>query len=334
VVFYKGGDLSDREQDFLDNIGRRGDLVKEFGELDKLKDFLRKIKSKKSRFSSVADMLKRCAKSIYKESFPHSPGKGDFYVENLDPEDKKRVREDFDKGISIIVPEGLYLRPGVETMGFEMNKGRFSDGDLKFVMPALTKNFSVPNPTLGYDPEKHTYIQKLAKVGATYSNASTQIDLPTQLSQEVMAWGKTNIPDKDLYTKDADKGREDEIHTTLFYGITEDDPEKIRDLLSGVKPFECRLGIITVFKDKKEYDVLKIDIESSEQTKLHYLIRENVKNKNDYPTYAPHLTIAYMKKGKGDKFIGEDRFRGVTFTVTEIVFSTKDHNKIRIPLGL
>jgi hypothetical protein len=170
-------------------------------------------------------------------------------------------------------------------------------------------------------------------MGAAYSKASTQVDLPEQLAQEIMAWGKANVSDKDLYTKDDDKGREDEIHVTLFYGIVEDAEDKIREMMSGVKPFECRLGLVTAFKDVKEYDVLKIDVESPELVKLHYLIQDNVKNKNKYPTYTPHVSIAYMNKDKANRLIGEDRFRGTSFKVTEIVYSTKDHDKIKIPLG-
>jgi hypothetical protein len=40
-----------------------------------------------------------------------------------------------------------------------------------------------------------------------------------------------------------------------------------------------------------------------------------------------------VKKGKADKLIGEDKFRGVTFKTTEVIFSNKDHDKIKIPLG-
>jgi len=333
IVFYKGGDLSEREKGFLDNIGRRGELVKEFEDMDKLKAFLKDIKSKKVRLASVSSVLRRCAGDLCKDAFPYTHNQGDLFLEKLDPADKANVVKDLERGVSIIIPEGLPVKPGKKTVGEVVNKYDFDKEEYEsFVRPALYKTFPVLEPTLGYDQIKHTYMQKNAKVGVIHSKASTQVDLPEQLALEVMAWGKTNIPDKDLYTKD-DKGREDEIHVTLFYGITEDAEDKLRELLSGVKPFECRLGLVTTFKDKKECDVIKIDVESSEMVKLHYLIRESVKNKNEYPTYASHITVAYVKKGKADRVLGDDRFRGATFKVTEIVYSTKDHNKIKIPLG-
>lgn len=371
IVFYRGGDLSEREKGFLDNIGRSGELVKEFDDMDKLKAFLKDIKSKKVRLASVSDVLVRLARSLCKDAMPQER-KGnvfiDFFFEKIDKESRRRVIEDF-TGLSIedlkkvipgtygdflklesmldSFPEALFTTPG-KTINFSAvhpDYGPVNKRDLdratfvKIISTALALLEAPANvSSFKYDSASTSYVavesyKKNAKIGATYSKASTQVDLPEQLSLEVMAWGKTNIPDKDLYTKD-DKGREDEIHATLFYGITEDAEDKLRELLSGVKPFECRLGLVTTFKDKKECDVIKIDVESSEMVKLHYLIRESVKNKNEYPTYAPHITVAYVKKGKADRVLGDDRFRGATFKVTEIVYSTKDHNKIKIPLGL
>jgi len=367
IVFYRGGDLSDREKDFLDNIGRRGELVKEFDDMDKLKAFLKDVKSKKVRLASVSSVLSRIACSLCKDAMPQEKGV-DFFFEKLDKESRRRVIEDF-TGFSVedlkkIIPgtygdflkleslldefpQTLFTTPG-KTIDFSevhpdygrpVNKKDLDRATfVKLVSTALALLVAPANVnSFRYDPSTQSYMttgyKKEAKIGATYSKASTQVDLPEQLALEVMAWGKTNIPDKDLYTKD-DKGREDEIHATLFYGITEDAEDKLRELLSGVKPFECRLGLVTTFKDKKECDVIKIDVESSEMVKLHYLIRESVKNKNEYPTYASHITVAYVKKGKADRVLGDDRFRGATFKVTEIVYSTKDHDKIKIPLGL
>jgi 2'-5' RNA ligase len=340
VVFYKGGDLSEREQDFLKNIGRKDTLVPEFEDLGKLKEFLRGIQKKTKKLSCVVDVLRRCAVEIDKDALvgQFAIAKGvpaDFLYEDLDTEDRKEVMEDLDSGETINIPELHYKGKWIKPVRF--SKYDFDLHGLETVLKQMEWAINKPsprNPELMYDETTHSYMHKEAKVDATYSKASTQIELPAQLAQEIFSWGKANVPDKDLYTKDDDKGREDEIHTTLFYGILDDDPTKVQELLRGIKPFECRLGIITAFKDKKEYDVLKIDIESPEQVRLHYLIRENVKNKNDYPTYSPHLTVAYVKKGGADRLIGEDRFRGVTFRVDEIVFSTKDHVKIKIPLGM
>jgi len=335
VLFYRGGELTGREKDFLENIDRRGKSVKEFDDLDKLKTFLKGITGKK-KLASVSMVLRKYALALYKEAMLATKDNVDLFVERMAPEDRKKIKKDLDspKNIGVIVPEGISVRPGTTTHGGVIHRSDFGDKEYEdFIKPLLESNKVFAEPVLEYDEATHTVRHKEAKIGATYSKGSTQIDLPEQLAQEIMAWGKTNVPDKDLYTKDDDKGREDEIHVTLFYGIVEDAEDKIREMMSGVKPFECRLGLVTAFKDVKEYDVLKIDIESPELVKLHYLIQDNVKNKNKYPTYTPHVSIAYLKKDKANGLIGEDRFRGTSFKVTEIVYSTKDHDKIKIPLG-
>ncbi len=175
--------------------------------------------------------------------------------------------------------------------------------------------------------------EKTAKMGVSYDHASTQVDLPEDLAKEVLAWGKKNLKDADVYEKpDGSMGREDEIHVTVLYGIKGDSPKKIEKRLRGLKPFEVRLGLITAFRDGDDNDVVKIDAEAPELQKAHYLLDDKIENDNSYPTYQPHITVAYMKKGKADPYIGDDTFRGRTFKVDDITFSTKGNEKIAIPL--
>jgi 2'-5' RNA ligase len=90
---------------------------------------------------------------------------------------------------------------------------------------------------------------------------------------------------------------------------------------------------VNAFKDEKDYDVLKITAESAELEKLHYLLEKKMKNDNKHPTYCAHLTVAYVKKGKADKLIGDDRFKGIEFQVDHIVYSGKDKNRTSIQFG-
>lgn len=337
IIFYKGGKQTEREKDFLKNIGEKDPAkIKEFEDLNKIKEFLKSIK-KMTKKACVADVLRRCASILNKSAVPYentlNKGGIDFIFESLDNKSRGEVIEDFERGKTIIIPE---MTVGNKKITNKTISKKDFDYDAYADVLRQMKGFlrqPAHNPTLIYDPVDSTYMYKEAKLGATYSKASTQIELPKEIAQEIMSWGVANVPDKDLYTEDKSMGRENEIHVTLFYGILDDDPEKIRAILSGIKPFECRLGLVTAFKDEKKYDVLKIDVESPEMVKLHYLIEGNIKNKNTHPTFQAHCTIAYVKKGKADKLIGEDKFRGVTFKVTEVIFSNKDHDKVKIPLG-
>jgi len=174
----------------------------------------------------------------------------------------------------------------------------------------------------------------VAKLNGTYDASSLQIDLPEDLAEAVMAWGKKNIPDENLHNNQKDtKGREDEIHITACFGIPDPEPnDKIKDIINSMKPFKIRLGLVTLFRDKPDYDVVKIDAESSDLQKLHYDIENSAEVKSDFPTYQSHCTIGYVNKGTADDLNGDETFRGKTFTVDEITFSSLNGNKIPITL--
>lgn len=177
------------------------------------------------------------------------------------------------------------------------------------------------------------FLRRIAKeLKAKYSFFSTQIDLPDGIGEKLKTWVDKNIPDKAFYEKEGDEGRENDPHITVLYGIKSSDPKKVKEVLKKYKPFKVRLGLVTSFKDNKEYDVLKIDIEASDIQKMHYDIEKHVDNDNSYPTYAPHATLGYLKKGFVDNYIGDETFRGVEFLADVVSFCDHDGKKIKIHL--
>lgn len=174
----------------------------------------------------------------------------------------------------------------------------------------------------------------VAKTGVIYDHSSTQIDLNQDISNEVLEWGKINIPNDALFEDDLDKGRENDIHCTLLYGLKTTDPSDVQRLIpKDMHEITLRFGLITAFMTKPDYDVLKIDIESPELLRLHYILRNNLENDNSYPDYQSHLTVAYLKKGQALKYIGDDNFRYRTFVTPVIQFSPPNAEKIEIRLG-
>lgn len=184
------------------------------------------------------------------------------------------------------------------------------------------------------EPKPALARNKKANSDGEYDHATTQVDLPKELGDKIIAWGKRNVPDADLKEdEDGTAGREDEMHVTLLYGLKGDKvTDRLRSLVGAVKPFEVRLGLVTVFKDSDKQDVIKIDAESPELQDLHYAIEKAVPNVNSYPTYVPHITIAYVKKGRGDRVLGDDTFRGRTFKVDKVTFKSSDKDVEEIPL--
>lgn len=170
----------------------------------------------------------------------------------------------------------------------------------------------------------------ISKKLVAYEFSSVQFDLPLTLSQKVLSWGNKNIPDSDLYTAKEKYGREDEIHVTVKYGLHTTDVDEIKEIVEGFGPFQIKLGKVSRFVPKeKEYDVVKIDIESDELAELHALLGE-LENSDEHPVYHPHCTVAYVKKGHCIDLSGSSDLEGHTASVQILSFSSKSGQKHRI----
>jgi hypothetical protein len=178
-----------------------------------------------------------------------------------------------------------------------------------------------------------TWQQFLAeKNNVTHDFSSTQFNFPDDISDKIINWGKKNIPDSEISeASDNSGGREDEIHVTVLYGIHDGCPKETEKLLKDVKPFKITLGKTSFFSNEK-FDVLKLEVNSQDLKALNKLLSEKLEFTNKY-TYVPHVTIAYMKNGTAKKYANDDTFMGIKIQVSEIVFSSKDGDKIPIKLG-
>lgn len=156
------------------------------------------------------------------------------------------------------------------------------------------------------------------KKNIEYQYSSVLCYLPTNLTNKILRWSKDNIPDNILYVKDESMGRENEIHITVKYGLLNNNPEKVKNILKDFKPFDITLGQITLF-EKEEYDVVKIDVSSTILNQINKAI-SNLPNSDSYLIYKPHITIAYIKHGKYN-CSNNDIFQGIKFKVNELEFS-------------
>lgn len=103
-----------------------------------------------------------------------------------------------------------------------------------------------------------------------------------------------------------------EPHLTILYGF-HDDTTNIKDIrkhLDGVCLNELKndikLNSLSLFEN--EQDILKISVDSEKLTKLNSLFRDNFDYTTNFPDYKAHLTIAYLKKGTGKKYIENEEF--------------------------
>jgi 2'-5' RNA ligase len=160
--------------------------------------------------------------------------------------------------------------------------------------------------------------------------SSVQINLPKPLANQIIEWGHDHIQDSEIYEEEPGKGREDEIHVTVLYGIKGDCPSTVKSILRDVGPFTVELETISLFTNP-EFDVVKIEVQSHDLVELNKLIRRKIDYVEKFP-YRPHVTIAYVKKGKGWKHDGVDAFEGQLFNAKTVLFSNRAGDKTAIHL--
>ena len=128
------------------------------------------------------------------------------------------------------------------------------------------------------------------------------------------------IEKEDLYTEEPGFGLEHKPHATILFGFHKNsDVNKMKELLKKeAEVIEVKLKKISHFEGK-EYDVVKIDVESKILHTLNKIMRDNFDYTNDFDKYHPHCTIAYLKKGLGKKY--DKSIEELKFTCNKITYS-------------
>lgn len=169
-----------------------------------------------------------------------------------------------------------------------------------------------------------------------HDHTSTQINIPGKEAEGIRQFaGK--IPEKEIYTEPGDNsyGRESTPHVTVKYGLKTNDPGDVSPLVENYPPIKVKMGKVSIFENEK-YDVVKVEIDSPE---LHAL-NERIEQGADISLpagekfdYSPHATIAYVKPGEGQKYVGDNTFEGKEITLDEITVSTRDGKQHQIKLN-
>lgn len=112
------------------------------------------------------------------------------------------------------------------------------------------------------------------------------------------------ISPSDVYTEEGDNtyGLEDEPHTTLLYGLHEGVSNvDVDETLSRYTYYTCKIHNPSLFENEK-YDVLKFEVEGDNLHETNADLKK-FPHTTSFPDYNPHLTIAYLKKGEGRKYV-------------------------------
>ncbi len=141
------------------------------------------------------------------------------------------------------------------------------------------------------------------------------------------------IEKKDIYTEvdDDSYGIEDETHITIKYGFKDTvSDHEVLDICRKSKFNDIKFNKISLFENEK-FDVLKFDINSPVLNKLNEKISK-FPNEDKYPEYKSHSTIAYIKKGKGVKYV--ELFKNIDLKgiPDKLVYSNTDNTKLTLSL--
>ena len=130
------------------------------------------------------------------------------------------------------------------------------------------------------------------------------------LNLKVDDWNKkikSIIDEEDIYDEPG-FGLEDKCHVTVFFGIIPDksEPSEVKEKIK-----ECDINIDKEYKlqdisifENDDYDVVKFDVKDcKELEEMNKFIKKTFPNKQDFPKYEPHVTVGYVKSGKGKKYI-------------------------------
>ena len=148
------------------------------------------------------------------------------------------------------------------------------------------------------------------------------------------------IDPKDIYTEENDSsfGLEDESHTTLLFGLHDTvSLDDVKDVIKKITFGDLIAHQPSLFENKK-YDVLKFDVKySNKGDNLLHRCNKLLKNHpftTDFPDYHPHMTIGYIKPGKGYKYVRKIGQIDYKLTPQYAVYSQPDGTKTKIEINV
>lgn len=97
---------------------------------------------------------------------------------------------------------------------------------------------------------------------------------------------------------------------TLLYGLSSGvSSEKVKDAIKSITFYDVKIHNLSIFENE-EFDVLKFDVKGECLDKANKSIAK-LPNKQSFPDYHAHLTVAYLKVGEGKKYV--EMFKGYKY---------------------
>lgn len=136
----------------------------------------------------------------------------------------------------------------------------------------------------------------VAAVGP-FKFCSIQLVLPPNLTRKFLSLTKQVAPE-DI---DENDGLETKPHITVKYGLHPEATGNVASVLTDLKAVPVRFTAPMIF-ESPEQDVLVVNVVSPYLHMLNDLITRKLQCTTTFPSYTPHATIGYLKKGTGAKY--------------------------------
>ena len=226
-------------------------------------------------------------------------------------------------------PEGreFWVKTGQGFPGiFDLTEGSLSRKVLSAYVKERAERASgrVSNSGPGGRGDSRQYLVQLAQNG---DFASTQVNI-TDPSIIDHIWLLQQAVDQDDILK-----LEEQSHITIRYGLLPSvTAEQVEWIISQHWRIKVKLGSLSLFQNDKQ-DVLKVEVESKdlEDINRHLGI---VPNTQTFRDYRPHLTVAYLKPGTGQKYVGTSGLEGTELIFESMVFSNVERRHTEITFNV
>ena len=151
--------------------------------------------------------------------------------------------------------------------------------------------------------------------------------IDSESAKKILDFNYKFIGEEYLYTEDGDSsyGREVDLHTTIKYGLVQSyTEEQMKQLIRQVTPFDVQVKSVSIFENEK-FDVVKFDVDGPELRALNEMF-SMLPNHDEHPIYHPHMTLAYVRKGMGNRFV-KTPARGARVPVKTLLYSDRGEKK-------
>lgn len=143
------------------------------------------------------------------------------------------------------------------------------------------------------------------------------------------------IESNDIYYEDADMsfGLEDNPHCTLLYGLHDIVTlNQVQSITDSFTYGNCELYNVSIF-ESNEYDVLKFNVRGKNLNETNTELKK-LPHTSDYPNYQPHLTISYLQKGTGKKYV--EKLKNNTYVVASehIIVSEVNGDSTKLSINI